>query len=103
MRIKYKSQRAVHPGELLKEEVETRNLSQVKLAKQTGISYKILNDILNCRHPLTTSTALLFEAALGIDAGLLIRMQLDYNMQLTTNDKSFMERLNKIRQYAALL
>ena len=28
------------------------------------------------------STALLFEAALGISAGLLMRMQLDYNMQL---------------------
>lgn len=100
---KYICQRPIHPGELLKEEVETRKLSQTKLARQTGISYKILNDILNCRRPLTTSTALLFEAALGIDAGLLMRMQLDYNMRMTTNDKSFMERLNQIRKYAALL
>ena len=77
----YKCQRPIHPGELLKEEVENRKLPQTKLAAQTGISYKILNDILNCRRPLTTSTALLFEAALGISAGLLMRMQLDYNMQ----------------------
>ncbi|MDO4159188.1 MAG: HigA family addiction module antitoxin [Prevotellaceae bacterium] len=100
---KYTCQRPIHPGELLKEEIETRKLPQTKLAEQTGISYKVLNDILNCRRPLSTSTALLIEAALGVDAGLLMRMQLDYNMQQTTNDKSFMERLNKIRKYAALL
>lgn len=99
----YTCQRPVHPGELLKEEIETRKLSQTRLAVQTGISYKILNDILNCRRPLTTTTALLFEAALGISAGLLMRMQLDYNMQQTTSDKSFMERLAQIRKYAALL
>ena len=73
------------------------------LAAQTGISYKVLNDILNCRRPLTTNTAMLLEAALGISAGLLMRMQLDYNMQQATRDKSFMERLAQIRKYAALL
>ena len=45
----------------------------------------MLNDILNCRRALTTSTALLFEAALGLDAGLLMRMQLDYNLQTAKN------------------
>lgn len=96
-------QRPVHPGELLKEEIECRKLPQTKLAMQMGISYKVLNGILNCRRPLTTSTAMLFEAALGISAGLLMRMQLDCNMQQTANDKPFMERLNQIRKYAALL
>lgn len=43
---KYTCQRPIHPGELLKEEVESRKLSQAKLAAQAGISYKILNDIL---------------------------------------------------------
>lgn len=99
----YICQRPVHPGELLKEEIESRKLPQTKLASQMGISYKVLNDILNCRRPLTTTTALLFEAALGISAGLLMRMQLDYNMRQTTNDQSFMERLKKIKQYAAML
>ena len=38
---KYTCQRPIHPGELLKEEVESRKLSQAKLAAQAGISYKI--------------------------------------------------------------
>ena len=97
---KYTCQRPVHPGELLKEEIESRGLPQTRLAAQTGISYKILNDILNCRRPLTTSTAMLFEAALGISA---MRMQLDYNMQQATRDTSFMERLAQVRKFAAML
>lgn len=100
---KYTCQRPIHPGELLKEELESRQLAQTHLAKKMGISYKMLNEILNCRRPLTASTALLFEAALGISAHLLMRMQLDYNLQQTTNDPTFMERLKQIRQYAALL
>lgn len=99
----YTCQRPIHPGELLKEEIESRKLPQTRLAAQTGISYKILNDILNCRRPLTTATAMLFEAALGISAGLLMRMQLDYNMYQAASDQSFMERLNQVRKYAALL
>ena len=96
-------QRPAHPGELPKEESESRGLPQTRLAAQTCISYKILNDILNCRRPLTTSTAMLFEAALGISAGLLMRMQLDYNMQQATRDTSFMERLAQVRKFAAML
>lgn len=99
----YTCQRPIHPGELLKEEVEYRNLSQAKLAGQTGISYKILNDILNCRRPLTTQTALVFEAALGISAELLMRMQLDYNMQKARQDKTFEKRLDSIRKFVAAL
>ena len=96
-------QRAIHPGEILKEEVEFRNIKQTALAEQMDISYKMLNDILNCHRPLTATTAMLFEAVLGISAGLLMRMQLDYNMQTTRQDQSFIQRLERIRRVAAML
>jgi plasmid maintenance system antidote protein VapI len=41
-----------HPGELLKEEVEYRKISQSNLAKQMGVPYTALNDILNQRRLL---------------------------------------------------
>ncbi len=69
------------------------------MADEIGISYKILNDILNCRRPVTTNTALLVEAALGILTGL----QMDYNMQVVKKDKCFMERIANIRKIAAVL
>lgn len=93
----------IHPGELLKDEIEYRGISQKELAEQIGISYKILNDILNCRRSVSTNTALLFEAALDIPAHILTGMQMDYNLQLAKNDKSFMERLARIRKIAAVL
>lgn len=92
-----------HPGEVLKDEIEYRKISQRKLAEQIDIPYKALNDLLNGRRTLTTSTAMMLEAALDIPADSLMRLQLKYNMQQASNDQTLMERLNKIRKYAALL
>lgn len=87
-----------HPGEVLKEEVEYR-----KLAERMGISYKMLNDILNCRRPVTAQTAMLFEAVLNVSADSLMHLQLKYNMWQAVATPSFMERLKQVRKYAAML
>lgn len=92
-----------HPGEVLKDEIEYRKVSQRKLAEQMGISYKALNDLLNGRRTLTTATAMMFEAALDIPADSLMRLQLKYNIQQAMNDPSLTERLKQIRKFAALL
>ena len=76
-----------HPGEILKEEIVYRGISQKRLAEQTGISYPMLNEILNGKRPVTETLALLFEAALGVDAEMLVRMQMRYNMQTMRQDK----------------
>ena len=91
-----------HPGELLKEEIEYRKISQISLAKQMGVPYTALNDMLNERRPLTANTAILFEAALGINADLLMRMQLKYNMQTARQDKTLVERIAKVKQMTAI-
>lgn len=92
-----------HPGEILKDEIEYRGISQRKLAEQMGLTYSVLNEILNAHRPVTEKTALLFEAALGIDAEPLMRLQLKYNMQTTRKDETFMKRLAQVRKIAAVL
>lgn len=92
-----------HPGEILKDEIEYRGISQRKLAEQMGLGYSVLNEILNARRPMTEKTALLFEAALGVEAESLMRLQLKYNMQTTRKDQTFMERLARVRKVAAVL
>lgn len=67
-----------------------------------GLAYSVLNEILNEHRPLTEKTALLFEAALGVDAEPLLRMQMRYNLQITRKDASFVEKLAKIRHIAAV-
>lgn len=47
---------------------------------------------------------MMFEAALDVPTDSLMRLLLKYNMQQQAlEDKTLMERLNRIRKYAALL
>ena len=48
-----------HPGEVLKDEIEFRGISQKKLAEEMGVSYTVLNEILNAKRPLNTEYAML--------------------------------------------
>lgn len=93
----------IHPGEMIKDEIEARGMTQKELAEKMGVSYTVFNEILNGKRPVTTEYALLLEAALGIDAGIWLRLQTDYNMQKAKADKSFMNRLENIRRCAAIL
>ncbi|WP_300814591.1 HigA family addiction module antitoxin [uncultured Bacteroides sp.] len=93
----------IHPGELIKDEIEYRGLSQRKLAAQMGISPTLLNEILNGKRSVSTEYALLFEAALGIDAEIWIRQQMRYDMQVAKSNQSFLERLANIRKLVAAL
>jgi antitoxin HigA-1 len=93
----------VHPGEMIKDEIEYRGISQKKLAAQTGISYTVLNEVLNGKRPVSTEYALLFEAALGIEAGIWIKTQADYDVITAKRNKTFAQRLESIRKIAAVL
>lgn len=92
-----------HPGEVLKDEVEARGISQKALAENIGMSYKILNDILNERRSVSTENAMLFEAALGISAQTLIGLQAEYDMAKAKQNTSFIKRLANIKRIAAIL
>lgn len=94
----------VHPGEVVKDEIEARGISQKKLSEIIGIPYTMLNEILNGKRPVTTETALLFEASLEINAELLVNMQSSYSLQTARKNKKLTERFASIRQaYAAMM
>ena len=99
---KFVCSRPVHPGEILKEEIEYRGISQGKLSAQMGISLCMLNNILNEKQQITTQTAMLFDAALGIPAYILIGLQTDYDMQVASNDKVLTNRIAQIRKAVAV-
>ena len=92
-----------HPGEILKEELEFRGISQRGLAKQLGISYSALNEVLNGKRALNTELAMMLEAALGVDAAPLLAMQNEYNILMAERNEPFMEKLKQIRRIAAAL
>lgn len=92
-----------HPGELIKDELESRHLTQSKFADSIGVSPSLLNEIIKGKRGVNTEMALLVEAALNIPADLLLNLQSDYNMQVAKSDVSFMKRLSAIRNIAAML
>ena len=92
----------IHPGEMIKDEIVARGLTQKDLAQQMGVSYTVFNEILNGKRPVTTEYALLLEAALGTDANIWLGLQADYNMQKVKQDKLFMKRLENIRKIVAV-
>lgn len=97
------SSELIHPGEMIKDEIMARGLTQKELAHQMGVSYTVFNEILNGKRPVTTECALLLEAALGTDANIWMSLQTDYNLQKARQDKSFMKRLENVRRTAAIL
>lgn len=92
-----------HPGELIKDELEVRNLTQARLAESIGVKPSLINEIIKGKRAVNTEMALLIEAALNIPADLLLNLQSAYNMQVTQSDASFMQRLSAIRKIAAVL
>ena len=93
----------IHPGEMIKDEIESRGITQKKLAEATGISQTVLNEMLNGKRAVSTEYALLLEAALGIDADIWIGLQNDYDKQKAKSNQSFASRLAQIRKIAAVL
>lgn len=94
---------STHPGELIKDELEERNLTQAKLAESIGVKPSLLNEIIKGKRGINTEMALMLEAALNIPADLLLNLQNDYNMQVAKSDVTFMERLSSIRKITVAL
>lgn len=94
---------AIHPGEMLKDELQARGLSQRKFAGIIGMPYTAFNEIINGKRPITTDTALKIEAATGIAADLWLGLQADYNMQTARLDNRLSAILEQIRKAAAVL
>jgi addiction module HigA family antidote len=94
--------RPVHPGEVLKDEIEYRGVSQKKLATAMNVSYSLLNEVLNSKRPVNTELAMLIEATLDLPAEHLLKMQTRYNILVTKHNSKFIEKLSKITKVASI-
>lgn len=93
----------IHPGEILKDELQARRISQKRFAEIIGIPYTMFNEIVNGKRSITTDTALKIEAATNIKAYIWMNMQIAYNMQLAREDNKLRDTLQRIRKIAAVL
>ena len=65
----------MHPGELLRNEIKERGLTQIELAKKLGISQPFLNGLLREKKKISIELAIQLEEVLGIEAELWVKLQ----------------------------
>ena len=103
MNEELKSYRPIHPGEMLREELESRGIKQKNFAPAIQLSCSMLSGILNEKRAISADVALRLEAALGIRAHIWLKLQSDYNLQTASSYKTILKRLADIRKVASLL
>ena len=94
---------AIHPGEMLRDELQARGISQRKFAGIIGMPYTAFNEIINGKRSIMTDTALKIEAATGISATMWLGLQADYNMHTARSDRKLSDILENIRKAVAIL
>lgn len=71
---------SVHPGEILREELKARGLTQLACAALMGRSVRVVNRIIKGRQSIIADTALDLERALGVSAGFWVRLQAEHDL-----------------------
>lgn len=71
---------AIPPGDVLAEELETRGITQSRLARLMHRPLQAINEIVRGRKRITGATALELADALGTSAELWVRLEADYEL-----------------------
>ena len=71
---------ATHPGEVLKDELRSRNIKQKEFAADIGMQATMLNEIINGKRAITPQIAIIIEKALQIKADFWLNMQSQYEL-----------------------
>ncbi len=93
---------SIHPGEMLKDELRARGMSQRQFATLIGMPCSVLSELITGKRSITTEHALKIEAATGIKAYIWINMQSAYNMQTARRDNRLAVALEQIRKAVAI-
>lgn len=80
--------RPVHPGEILKEELEYRALSANRLAIELRVPANRITRILNGERPVSADTALRLARYFGTSAEVWVRLQASYDLRVAERDKA---------------
>lgn len=76
---KYIPRRAVHPSEIIKEEIKSRGISKTELAERLGMKKPNISRLLTTSTDITVPLAMKLEEALGISADSWLSLQTQYN------------------------
>ena len=76
----YRPDYAVPPGAILEERLAAHGISHAEFARRCGRSAKLISEIISGKAPVEPATALQFEKVLGVDAGIWLGIEKDYQL-----------------------
>lgn len=71
---------ATHPGEMIKDELKERKMTQKQLAAESGIKASVLSETINGKRSVSLSVAVALEKVLGVPADVWMNMQTQYDL-----------------------
>lgn len=71
---------ATHPGEMIKDELKERGMTQKQLAEETGIKTSVLSETINGKRSVSLNVAVALEKAFDIPADVWMNMQTQYDL-----------------------
>lgn len=73
----------IHPGEILMTEfLEPMGISQYRLAKDTGVTARRINEVVHGRRAITADTALRLGRFFTMEAQFWLNLQAQYDMEV---------------------
>jgi HTH-type transcriptional regulator/antitoxin HigA len=78
---------AIHPGEVLKDEIEARELSKSDTAYKLGMQPGNLSELFKGKRNITAGLALKLEDLLGISAEFWLNLQNSYEITILRNQR----------------
>ena len=73
---------ATHPGELIRDELKERGMTQKRLATEMAIKPSVLSETINGKRAISLNMALALEKVLGIPAEIWMNMQTQYDLDV---------------------
>ncbi len=77
----------IHPGRILKEELEARGLSANRLALDLGVPANRITGILNGKRAVSADTALRLARYLGTSARFWVNLQSHYDLEVAERER----------------
>jgi addiction module HigA family antidote len=77
---KYAPDYAIHPGEILEETLDARNIKRRDLAERCQLSVKTVSQIINGKATITPETAIQLEKVLGVSANIWVNLATNYQL-----------------------
>lgn len=87
---------AIHPGEMLADELKVRAIKQKDFATLIGMAPTQLNEIIKGKRAITADVALLIEKALNMDAVLWMNLQTNYELNVAKQQEKNKSRLEAL-------